>query len=52
MDAIIVEREIETWLSSPAPVTLVLNAHTNVGWKTEAERLAQGAKLRVREPRQ
>jgi hypothetical protein len=52
MDSIIVEREIETWLSSLATVTLVLNADTNVGWKTEAERLAQGARRREREQRQ
>jgi hypothetical protein len=52
MDAITLEREIETWLSSLAPVTLVLDADTKVGWKTEAERLAQGARLREREPRQ
>ena len=52
MDAITLEREIEAWLSSLAPVMLVVNAGTNVGWKTEAERLAQGAKRREREPRQ
>ncbi len=52
MDAIILEREIETWLSSLAHVMLVLNAGTNVGWKSEAERLARGARRREREPRQ
>jgi hypothetical protein len=52
VNAIILEPEIETWLSSLAPVTLVLNADMNVGWKTEAERLAQGARRREREPRQ
>ena len=52
MNAITLEREIETWLSNLAPVMLVLNAGTNVGWKTEAERLAQGARRHEREPRQ
>jgi hypothetical protein len=52
MDAITLEREIETWLSSLAPVMLVLNPDSNVGWKTEAERLAHGARRREREPRQ
>ena len=52
MDAITLEREVETWLSSIAPVLLVLNADMNVGWKTEAERLAQGARRHEREPRQ
>jgi hypothetical protein len=52
MDAITLGPEIETWLSSLAPVMPVPNADTNVGWKTEAERLAQGASRREREPRQ
>jgi hypothetical protein len=51
MNAIVLEREIET-SPSLASVTLVLNANTNAGWKTEAERLAQGARRREREPRQ
>jgi hypothetical protein len=50
MNACILEREIETWLLSLSSVTLVPNADTN-GWKTEAERLAQGARRREREPR-
>ena len=52
MDAITLEREIETWISSLVPVMLVLNADTNVGWRTEAERLAQGARRRECEQRQ
>ena len=52
MDAITLEREVETWLSSWAPVMLALSADMNVGWKTEAERLAHGARRHEHEPRQ
>jgi hypothetical protein len=58
MNAIILKPEIEEWLSSLTPVTLVPNTtlapNTNptVGWKTEAERLARGARRREHEPRQ
>ena len=46
MNAVILEPAIETWLSSLAPTTLVLNTDTTVGWKTELERLALGARRR------
>jgi hypothetical protein len=52
MNAIILEPEIEEWLSILVPVTLVLDTDRTVGWKTEAERLARGARRREREPRQ
>jgi hypothetical protein len=47
MNAIIPEREIRTWLSSSAPATLVLSADETVGWKSEAQRLALGARRRA-----
>jgi hypothetical protein len=52
MNAIIQDAGVEAWPSSLAPTTLVLNADATVGWKTEAQRLAFGAKLRASEPRQ
>jgi hypothetical protein len=52
MNAIILEPEIEAWLSSLASTAPVLNASATVGWKTETDRLAQGARRREREPRQ
>jgi len=52
MNAIILALEIEAWLSSLAPSKLVQNTDTTVGWKTEAERLARGARRREHEPRQ
>jgi hypothetical protein len=52
MNAIILEPISETLLPSAATPTLALNADETVGWKTEEQRLAQGANRRVREPRQ
>jgi hypothetical protein len=56
MDAIILEPISETLLSTTATTTttttLALNVDETVGWKTEAQRLAQGANRRAREPRQ
>ena len=47
MNAIILELEMEAWLTSVASATPALNANATVGWKTEAERLAQGAVRRA-----
>ena len=52
MNAIILDPEIEAWLSSLASTAPVFSLNATIGWKSEAERLAQGARLRVREPRQ
>jgi hypothetical protein len=53
MNAIILEPIGETLLSTTATTTtLALNVDETVGWKTEAQRLAQGANRRAREPRQ
>jgi hypothetical protein len=51
MNAIVLEPISETLLSTTATTTLVLNVDETVGWKTEAQRLAQGANGRAREPR-
>jgi hypothetical protein len=50
----ILEQISETLLSTTATTTttLALNVDETVGWKTEAQRLAQGANRRAREPRQ
>jgi hypothetical protein len=52
MNAIVLSPEIEAWLSSLASIAPVLDVKAPAGWKSEAERLAQGARLRVREARQ
>jgi hypothetical protein len=52
MNVIILEPISETLLSITATTTLALNVDKTVGWKTEAQRLAQGANRRAREPRQ
>jgi hypothetical protein len=52
MNAIMLEPISETLLLSTATTTLALNVDETVGWKTEAQRLAQGANRRRREPRQ
>jgi hypothetical protein len=52
MNAIALKSISATLLSSTATATLVLNADATAGWKTEAQRLAQGANRRTREPRQ
>jgi len=55
MNAIALEPTSETLLSTTATTTtttLALNVDETVGWKTEAQRLAQGANRRAREPRQ
>ena len=57
MNAIILEPIVETLLSATTTIattttTLALNVDETVGWKTEAQRLAQGANRRAREPRQ
>lgn len=52
MNAITSEPISATLLLSTATTTLVLNADATVGWKTEAQRLAQGANRCTREPRQ
>lgn len=58
MNAIILKPLSETLLWSTAtttPITtttLALNVDETVGWKTEAQRLAQGANRRACEPRQ
>ena len=52
MNAIILESISETLLSTTATTTLTLNVDETVGWKSEAQRLAQGANRRAREPRQ
>jgi hypothetical protein len=52
MNAIVLEHGVETTsLLSLDSATLVPNAYTNAGWKSDVERLAQGAKRRGREPR-
>jgi hypothetical protein len=50
MNAIILEPSRATLSPSDATITLALNAAETLGWKTEAQRLALGARLR--EPRQ
>jgi hypothetical protein len=55
MNAIVLEPISETLLSTMATTTtttLALNVDQTVGWKSEAQRLAQGANRRAREPRQ
>ena len=54
MNAIVLEPISQTLLSTMASptTTLALNGDQTVGWKSEAERLAQGANRRAREPRQ
>jgi hypothetical protein len=52
MNAIILDLEMEAWLTSVASATPPLNANATVGWKTEAERLERGARRREREPRE
>jgi hypothetical protein len=52
MNAIILEPISETLLASTTTTTLALNAGETIGWKTEAQRLAQGGTRRAREPRQ
>ena len=57
MDAIILEPISETLLSATTTIattttTLALNVDETVGWKTEAQRLAQDANRPAREPRQ
>jgi hypothetical protein len=56
MNAIVPEPISETLLSIKATTTttttLALNGDQTVGWKSEAQRLAQGANRRAREPRQ
>lgn len=52
MNAIILDPEIEAWLSSLASRRPVLSANARVGWTSEAERLALGARRREGEPRQ
>jgi hypothetical protein len=44
MNAIVLKSISETSLSSTATVTLTLNADEVAGWKSEAQRLALGAK--------
>jgi hypothetical protein len=51
MNAITIEPICETLRSSTATTMLAHKADETVGWKTEAQRLAQGANRRVREPR-
>jgi hypothetical protein len=41
-----------TVTTTTTTTTLALNVDETVGWKTEAQRLAQGANRRAREPRQ
>ena len=52
MNAITLDPEMEVWLSSLASIATVPNSDARVGWKSEADRLAQGARPREREPRQ
>jgi hypothetical protein len=52
MNVIILEPISETLASITATTTLALNVDKTVGWKTEAQRLAQSASRRAREPRQ
>jgi hypothetical protein len=52
MNAIVLDPEVVAWLSSLASIATVPNADATVGWKSEADRLEQGAKRREREPRQ
>jgi hypothetical protein len=53
MNAIVLEPISKTLLSTMATTTtLALNGGQTVGWKSEAQRLAQGANRRAREPRQ
>ena len=47
MNAITLKSISATLLSSTATATLVLNADATAGWKTEAQRLAQGANRRT-----
>jgi hypothetical protein len=49
MNAIIREPISETLLASTATPTPALNADETIGWKTEAQRLAQAANRRARE---
>jgi hypothetical protein len=48
MDAIIHEPISQALALSTATITLALNADERDGWKTEAQRLAIGAKRRAR----
>ena len=54
MNAIVLEPISQTLLSTMAfpTTTLALSGDQTVGWKSEAQRLAQGANRRAREPRQ
>jgi hypothetical protein len=52
VNAIILETISEALLSSTVATTLGHNADATSGWKTEVQRLAQGAMRRVPEPRQ
>ena len=54
MNAIALEPTSETLLSTMASTTttLAFNCDQAVGWKSEAQRLAQGANRRACEPRQ
>ena len=51
MNAIIHEPISETLLASTGTTTPALSADETIGWKTEAQRLAQAANRRVRELR-
>jgi hypothetical protein len=48
MDAIILEPIIKALLSSATTTTLAPGADETVGWKSEAQRLALGAKRHAR----
>ena len=50
MNAIILEPISEALLSTTAATTLGHNADETAGWKTEAQRLAQGSRRHAREP--
>ena len=55
MNAIVLEPISETLLSAMAittTTTYAISGDQTVGWKSEAQRLAQGANRRAREPRQ
>jgi hypothetical protein len=52
MNTIVLEPISETPRSSTSTIRLALTVDETVGWKTEAQRLAQGANRCAREPRQ
>jgi hypothetical protein len=52
MNAILLEPEVLTWLSSLSPNTIVPKHGESAGWKSELERLSFYAKRRERKSQQ